>query len=239
MKKIVIIIVLVVLAAIVYLAFFYKTAEAPKIEDNTTNTEVKSLSIIGSSKQISAEGYEVDFKFPVTGEEKIDNEISSLVDQLVSTFEDEAKSFLPNPSGEDRAYTLIANYESKLGDKYDTIVFLMSVDFGGAHPNHFYRTVTFDKNQSVISIEDFLKREFVGVEVLDKISNLTREKISTKLAENVNQEMLNAGTDPDLDNFKNFYVDGEAVVFLFEPYAVAPYAYSTQEAKITFDEIKI
>lgn len=239
MKKIGIIILVGILVAIVYLAFFYKTAEAPKIEDNTLSTETKSLSVVGSSKQISGTGYEVDFKFPVTGEQKIDDEISKIVDQLVSTFEEEAKSFLPNPAGEDRAYTLIANYEAKLGEKYDTVVFLMSVDFGGAHPNHFYKTVTFDKNQSVISIDDFLKREFGGIEVLDKVSTLTREKISAKLAENVNQEMLNAGTEPDLDNFKNFYVDGESVVFLFEPYAVAPYAYSTQEAKITFEEIKI
>ncbi len=239
MKKTGIIIAVVALVAIIYLAFFYKTVEAPHVNNDEIKTETKTLNIVGSSKQISAEGYEVDFKFPVTGEEKIDGEISKIVDQLVSTFEEEAKSFLPNPSGEDRAYTLIANYEAKLGEKYDTVVFLMSVDFGGAHPNHFYRTVTFDKNQSVITIDDFLKSEFGSIEVLDKISTLTREKISVKLAENVNQEMLNAGTEPDLDNFKNFYVDGESVVFLFEPYAVAPYAYSTQEAKITFEEIKI
>jgi hypothetical protein len=239
MKKTLIILAIGALIAIIYFAFFYKTAEAPNIENTEPETEVKDLSITGSSKQISANGYEVDFKFPVTGEERIDSEISNIVNQLTSTFEDEAKSFLPNPSGEDRDYTLIANYEAKLGDKYDTFVFLMSVDFGGAHPNHFYRTVTFDKNQSVISIEDLLKREFGGTGVLDKISGLAQEKIANKLGENVNTDMLEAGTKPSFDSFKNFYIDGESIVFLFEPYAVAPYAYSTQEAKISFSEIKI
>jgi hypothetical protein len=67
----------------------------------------------------------------------------------------------------------------------------MSVDFGGAHPNHFYKTLSFDKDGNLISIEEFLKREFAGKNVVGKISTLTREtNFTVKLAENVNLEMI-------------------------------------------------
>lgn len=238
MKKILIGLIGVLLIGILYFAFFYKTAEAPKVV-NENPVELKFLNVTSSTKQIVKDSYEVDFKFPVTNEEKIDSEINKIVGELISTFEKEAISFSPNPAGEDRKYTLIGNFESKLGEKYDTIVFLVTVDFGGAHPNHFYRTITFDKMQKVVSLEELLNSEFAGISTLNKISELSREIISEKLGENTNNEMLEAGTKPELNSFKNFYIDKDTIIFLFEPYAVAPYAYSVQEARINFSELDI
>jgi hypothetical protein len=197
------------------------------------------LNVVESKKQVVKNGYEIDFKFPVTGNKIIDSEIMKNVDQITNTFSEEAESFLIESIVEERKYSMIGSYESHLGPKYDTFVFLVSVDFGGAHPNHFYRTITFDKNAKVLTLQDVLNKEIGTSEVLDKISELTRRNISEKLGENTNIEMLNAGTKPDFENFKNFYVKDNQLVLLFEPYAVAPYAYSTQEASVGFDELKI
>lgn len=237
MKKIWILVLAIGLVLSMYFLFFYKTAEAPQI--NTEEEKpVENITFSTSSKQIIKDTYEVNFTFPVTGQEKIDSEVSKIVDDLINNFEKEAISFSPHPSGEERKYTLFADFDEYLGSKYDTFVFLFSVDFGGAHPNHFYRTITFDKNKEVVSLEKFLNDEFGGLAVLDKISQLVAEKITNKLGENANQQMIDDGTKPSVENFDNFYVDGENVVFLFEPYAVAPYAYSSQEAKISFSEIR-
>jgi hypothetical protein len=238
MKKSIVILLAIISGLIIYFVFFHKEAQAPFFEE-IDNSDTKQLNVIASSKQIIQEGYSVDFSFPVTSEEKIDGVISQVVENLISSFEKEAKSFLPHPSGFNREYTLIGNFESKLGNKYDTFVFLMSVDFGGAHPNHFYKTITFDKNQNEINLENFLKTEFNNVNLITKISELAREKIAKKIGENVNYLMLNNGTEPEFNNFKNFYIDNQSIVFLFEPYAVAPYAYSTQEAVINFSELMI
>lgn len=239
MKKVIIILIVVIIVVLGYLTFFNKTTEILEVENQPAPSDVKALSITSSSKQVVNDSYEVDFKFPVTGEEKIDTEINRNIDQLVSSFEKDANSFSPNIAGEDRKYTLIGNFESKLGDKYDTFIFSMSIDFGGAHPNHFYRTITFNKNRDIVNLEKLLNEEFQGVSTLEKISELSREIISEKLGENNNEEMLSAGTKPELNSFRNFYIDKDVIVFLFEPYAVAPYAYSNQEARINFSELKI
>jgi len=239
MKKVLIGIVIVVIASVVYFVVFKKTVEAPKVEDEVVDTTSEQLTVASSSRQILKETYEIQFDFPVTGQEKIDLEIKSTVDELIKTFEDEAISFSPHPSGFDRPYTLFGTFTPHLGDKYDTFVFLMSVDFGGAHPNHFYKTITFDKQKSIISIEDLVKREFGGLDAVNKISELVQKIITDKLAENANPEMIADGAGPEIENFKNFYIENEEVVFLFEPYAVAAYAYSSQEARIKFSDLKI
>ncbi|MFA7193435.1 MAG: DUF3298 domain-containing protein [Candidatus Paceibacterota bacterium] len=239
MKNILIGIVIVAFAAVIYFVFLNKTVEAPKIEDEIVDTTPEQLTVASSSKQILKETYEIQFDFPVTNEEQVNAEIKKTVDSLIKTFEEEAISFSPHPSGFDRPYTLFGTFTPHLGNKYDTFVFLMSVDFGGAHPNHFYKTITFDKQNSVISIEDLVKREFGGLDAVNKISELVKKIISDKLAENANPEMIADGAGPEIENFKNFYIENEEVVFLFEPYAVAAYAYSSQEARIKFSEIKI
>lgn len=238
MKKILIGIVVSVIVGVVYFVFLNKTVEAPKIEDDTFGTSLEQLTVASSSKQVLKETYEIQFDFPVTNNEQINTEIKKTVDNLIKTFEEEAISFSPHPSGFDRPYTLFGTFTSHLGSKYDTFVFLMSVDFGGAHPNHFYKTITFDKQNSVISIEDFVKREFGGLDAVNKISELVKKIISDKLAENANPEMIADGAGPEIENFKNFYIENEEVVFLFEPYAVAAYAYSSQEARVKISDIK-
>lgn len=237
MKKITFLILAIIVGIVVYFVFFYKTVEAPKGDNVQDISETKTLTVTDSKKQIIREGYEIDFKFPYTGKEKMDTVVMSIVDELIKSFEEDAQSFLLTPLPDQRNYTLIGDYEAHLGSEYDTFVFLISVDFGGAHPNHFYKTITFDKNENVLSLQDVLKKEIGKTDVLDKISELSRQKITNRLKENTNQQMLEDGTTPDWDNFRNFYIVENELVLLFEPYAVAPYAYSTQEARINFEEI--
>lgn len=241
MKKLPLIILVTLVISISLFLLFYKKVEAPQIVEEPiaeTPIDIKELSFSTSSKQIVKDTYEVDFTFPVTNDLKIDTEITKVVDDLVSSFEKEAESFSPHPSLSDRKYTLINTLEAHLGKKYNTFVFLISVDFGGAHPNHFYKTLTFDKDKNIVSLEDVLKTEFDGTKSLDIISKITKDYLYEKLGEGVNPEMINEGAKAELNNFKNFYLTENQIVFLFEPYSVAPYAYSTQEVVIDFSEIK-
>jgi hypothetical protein len=239
MKKYSLILLVVLIIGAVLFLLFYKKVEAPEIiNEPAVEVKTKDLTFSTSTKEIVKDEYEVDFDFPVTGELRIDTEIIKTVDDLVDSFEKEAQSFSPHPSLSERKYTLANNFESHFGEKYDTFVFLISVDFGGAHPNHFYKTLTFDKQQNIVSLEDFLNEEFNGIESINVISKITKDYFYEKLGESVNSDMINDGASADLKNYKNFYVSSNEIVFLFEPYAVAPYAYSTQEVRIDFSEIK-
>lgn len=223
----------------VYLIWIYLSPEEQKVENNNVikQEEIVQLSFSSSTKSIIKDFYNVKVDFPVTNNEKINFEINKEVEKMVSDFEKDAIDFGPLPSDIERPYTLFVNFESHLGNKYDTFVFLISLDFGGAHPNHFYKTLTFDKDSNILSIEDFLKREFPDKDILNKISELAQNKITENMGENANIEMIKDGAGPDMNNFRNFYIDEQEIVFLFEPYAVAPYAYSSQQARIKLSEI--
>lgn len=240
MKKYLILPILLLLAVAAYFYFSTNVVEAPKVDEyvpEETFTK-QDLSIKDSSKQIIEDGYEVDFKFPVTGVSEIDSEVVKAVDSIIGSFAEEAVSFLPHPAGFERAYTLNGAYKHYTGGEYNSFVFLVSVDFGGAHPNHFYKTLTFDRYNTVVSIEDFLVSEANGLQSISLISKLTQEIILNRLGQDANLDMIEDGAGPYVDNFKNYYVDDSAVVFVFEPYAVAAYAYSSQEARISLFELK-
>jgi hypothetical protein len=237
MKKYLIPILILIIIGLVFFYFASNTVEAPKIDEYTPQEIVsKVLTVSTSSKQVLQDGYEIEFIFPVTGESKIDTEIGKTVDTLISTFEDEAKSFLPHPGGEDRDYTLNGSFKNYSGGEYNSFVFLVSVDFGGAHPNHFYKTLTFDKNNDVVSFGNMLERELGGYTSLKAISDSVKNIVANNLGEDANLEMIADGAGPKIENFRNFYIEGSDLVFVFEPYAVAPYAYSTQEARIKLSD---
>lgn len=222
-----------------YLFLNYSRVEAPKIDEqqiNNTDTN-KYLIVSSSTKEIIKDFYNIKFDFPVTNNENINSEVNKEVDRLVSDFEKNAIDFGPIPSDFFRPYTLFGQFESHPGQEYDSFVFLTSVDFGGAHPNHFYKTLTFDKESNIVYIDDFLKKEFPDKNVLNKISELVQNKITENLGENANFEMIKNGAGPDINNLRNFYIVDQEIIFLFEPYAVAPYAYSSQQAKIKLSEI--
>ncbi len=238
MKKVFVGLLMISIVVIGYFYFSSKVVEAPKTEEKKQE-EIVMLTVASSSKQIVKENYNINFDFPFTNQEKIDSEISKIVDTSISTFEQEISNFNPAPTGIERPYTLSGTYKSYLGNKYDNFVFLISIDFGGAHPNHFYKTLTFDKNQNVVSIQNILDKELSGISTVDKISQLVIMQITKKLGVNANPEMIEAGAGPNIENFRNFYIEGDEIVFIFEPYAVAAYAYSSQEARIKFSDLKM
>lgn len=237
MKKIILFLILLTLIVLGYFTFFYKTAEAPKLENNNEDKVIKTSIVSTSTKEISKDFYNVKFVFPITDNQKINSEINKQVELIVYDFEKDALEFGPLPSDVERPYTLFADFESYLYEEYNNFVFLISVDFGGAHPNHFYKTLTFDKDDNVVLLDQFLNNKFSNIDALSKISELSRNKLKAKLGQDLNLEMLESGTEPKLENFRNFYITDSEIVFLFEPYAVAPYVLSTQEVKIGFSEI--
>jgi hypothetical protein len=110
---------------------------------------------------------------------------------------------------------------------------------GGAHGMEAIVTFNYDvKNQKEITIQDFIKKD---PKFLNKASVASRSFLRVTLAENANispdkidQTMLNAGTEPTIDNFDTFTLPNDhQITFYFTEYQVAAYAYGS--SKITLD----
>jgi len=96
------------------------------------------------------------------------------------------------------------------------------VNSGGAHPNHYSKTVTVNlQTGNEVRLEDLFKPGF-----LKPLSNLVREELrkDERFAENPNDEWLINGTAPDAKNYQNVALKSAGLFVKFDPYEIGAYA---------------
>lgn len=132
--------------------------------------------------------------------------------------------------GGERKLVLAITYKSHLSASTVSYVFILYEDTLGAHPNGYYRTFTFDRaTGTALNLDDIFNDD---VDFLTVLSAQSRASLRATLGENASPDMLEAGTTPHEDNFQNWYLDTGALVIIFPPYQVGPWAIGTQEVRI-------
>ena len=128
-------------------------------------------------------------------------------------------------------------YDQKIGVVFnrDNMVILSSYTFdysGGAHPNHGTTFFCVDvENKKRLSLSDILIIDSAKISsILEKVFRKERkmpasDKLNTLLFENY-----------ILPN-ENFYFNKMGIVFYYNPYEIAPYAYGTTELFIPFTSL--
>lgn len=136
---------------------------------------------------------------------------------------------------EDRKESIAASYEETLGRNAVSYAYTLFVDTLGAHPNTFYRTFTFDlATGAELDIADlFIPRS----DYLKRLSAISQFELAKTLGEFADVEYIAQGTVPDALNFQSFVMDGDALVLLFPPYQVAPYAAGPQSVTIPLSQL--
>lgn len=139
--------------------------------------------------------------------------------------------------GGDRKYALSVDYETKESPTTLSYIYTLYEDTMGAHPNAYLRTYTFNKKTG----EQIHLDEILSGNYLERLSTLSREKLAKTIGEmsggEPNMEYIESGTLPIADSFQNFYLEAGALVLLFPPYQVGPYAIGLQSARIPFSEL--
>lgn len=141
--------------------------------------------------------------------------------------------------GGDRKYTLAMEYKAAEGSGYVSYVYTIYEDTLGAHPNVYYRTLTFDKDGNERSFDDLFKK---GSAYLERVSAAAAAEVKTELARRLDtapgDAFFEEGVAPQSDNFRNFYIEGETLVLLFPPYQVAAYAAGAFQARLPLGDLK-
>jgi hypothetical protein len=131
--------------------------------------------------------------------------------------------------GGERKYALGIEYDMYQSAATVSYVFMIYEDTLGAHPNGYYRTFTFDLATGAgLQLSQLFAP---GVDYLTILSQRSREALYAQLGQSAIPDMLEPGTTPDEDNFQNFYLEGDALVIIFAPYQVGPWAIGTQEVR--------
>lgn len=161
---------------------------------------------------MNLQSFYVKYEYPMTGDIQIDNEIKLNIDNKVNHFYNEVELGLPN----DLEYSLEITYDKKEYQNYITYILYTTVYLGGAHPNTNIETFTYE-NGKRIEIMDIVNQE-----QLHSISHYVKEELLQHPGSV--SDMIEEGTIPDHQNYRNFYYTEKGITFLFEQYQVAPYS---------------
>ncbi len=127
------------------------------------------------------------------------------------------------PTDTDRPYTLDSDYARFEYNGIITYVFTTSVDTGGAHANHMRDTVTFSAEGEVLTFEKIFKNEDSVRKVFS--AYITELRNGTQY----DTELWLEGLKPLKENYNRFIINADGIVFLFDPYDIAPYSEGFQD----------
>lgn len=141
-----------------------------------------------------------------------------------------------------RKYAIGVEYSIKISPQTVSYIYQIYEDTGGAHPNTYYRTFTFDSSTgAALAMEDLFT---AGAPYLDTLSLLSRARLPGMIAErtssdvaSVNIEYIESGTPPEADSFQSFYLEGNTLVLVFPPYQVGPYVLGMIELSLATTEV--
>jgi len=233
-KKRIWLIVLILVIVFIFINVLKQQPEEVIVQDvpeEQIAPEPVSLTFASSTKTIQAKTHGISFDFPVTSSDEVNSKINQFVENTIASFVKDIEDFGPSPVME-RQYTMYSRFDPYVTDDYTTFVFLISVDTGGAHPNHTFTTFTFDKFGKVKDLDTILATKYEGKVTLEDVAALAHDMLWDELGENAKLGWIDDGTEVNSENFKDFYLTDEALVLLFEPYSIGPYAWSSRTVEI-------
>ncbi|MBA7711848.1 hypothetical protein ES703_120815 [subsurface metagenome] len=209
-------------------------------ETNGKQLSISSLPLNIESIQESDSFFRVQAEYPQfeTAGTDFNQEIATLISGKIDSFKKESldnwKARLdtmpadkPVPENPEEPFEFIASWQAaQLNNEYLSLLIKIYYFTGGAHGNEEIHTFNYDiVKKKKIGIEDF----FVSPQAaLKKISRISAQDITSqlqsrqwKIDDNL-KEMLNQGTAPVFDNFKNFNFDSHNLILYFQKYQVAP-----------------
>jgi hypothetical protein len=129
----------------------------------------------------------------------------------------------------------IAYEEYRFSDEIVTLVFTVGDYTGGAHPNSYYKTFTYHLAQGrELTLFDLFVE---GADPLAVISPIVQQDLQTRIGEMTDPEWIALGTAENPDNFANFAITPDTLIFFFSPYQVAAYAAGPQQSSIPLSQL--
>ena len=114
-------------------------------------------------------------------------------------------------------------------------IFTIYTDTLGTQRTTSYKTFTFDTETGTpLSLTDVFSP---GTHYLEKLSVLSRAKLSVAIGKKSDTNSIERGTTPEGKNFENFYLDGTSLDLLNPPYQVPPNSAGPQALNVPLSEL--
>ncbi|MCU0497446.1 MAG: DUF3298 and DUF4163 domain-containing protein [Anaerolineae bacterium] len=150
----------------------------------------------------------------------------TILTEVINGMRSEYGEFFTDDSlyGMSAHWSLIGGYEELWrSESIVNLVYTFSTYTGGAHPNSFYRTFTFDlENEREVMLSDLFNTDLETV--LVTLVPLIQADLRTQMGEWAEGAWIEDGTGFDPLSYGNWAIDDTALYFFFPPYQVAAYA---------------
>lgn len=191
------------------------------------------------------EGFVVEVMYPEIGrvENVVDmnEQIESEAQTLVQAFKDNILEW-DNTGAPEEAYSSIyLNFIPKMltEDKISIYYNLSEYFAGAAHPMNGVAGFNYDlKENREVELDDFFE---VGQdEYLEPLANLIIEKLEAQFGKmDIDPEtMFDSGLEPKIENFSNFNLVEDGLVFNFSQGVIGPNALGSFAVPVRYDELK-
>lgn len=178
--------------------------------------------------------------------ESASNSVEKASEYFIAQRKKEYKELLPeyiNSKGNDMPMVwfnnyYIANSEVEEGYKGYINYAIMWEEFtGGAHPSSFYTVLNFNpETGEEIVLSDILKDNYEEPLTAILINNLAKQ-LQVEDIEGIKEKGY-LYQDNNMFISNNFILDNENIVFIYNKYEIAPYAFGDIMITVTYDELK-
>lgn len=178
--------------------------------------------------------YDMELRFPVTGNPKIDSEIK---ESILECYEDYAASF-KDLCGNGLLLGISVDYEVYApSDGVVSFLFHSAVDGGGAHPMYEAAGVSFTLPEGERLEYDDIFEDMDGFYRF--LSEYAFERLSPSLGEYWEQApLLKEGLAPDCEAcFESFVLTPDGLIVYFDLYQIAPYSAGAPELEVPLSEL--
>jgi len=190
----------------------------------------------------SRKNYSIEISYPLMADSKYPAGLEKFNSLIHNYFQSQVKEFRDDyMEGEsagvtDVPWSIYYSYEIEYKSaSLVSILFMGSNYCGGAHPSPVFYCVNFDLEKGrIVAVKDIFRK---GSGYYEKLSALCIRELKKRNISS-SSELINEGASSRAENFECFYLKSDALVILFPPYQVAPYAAGPQEVIIPFRSIR-
>jgi hypothetical protein len=203
-----------------------------------TQTQMTPLSLQGSSQQVgvststitaSTTDYTVDASYPQFGIPAIDSQIKATVVSAEQDLISQAEQDQPVENGYS-PYNFTSLFDSAyIGPDYVSVRLVLSDYTDGAHENPLIVGETFDRaTGQPVTLDQALA---LTGKTLDQVAQEAKQQLAQN-PDTAPTGMWASGSDPTTDNYQEFLINQSDVIFIFNPYQVAPFSSGAPEVSI-------
>lgn len=218
--------------------------ETPQTTPKQSTIKVNNVAV-KEEKSLQKLKYTIDLTYPqfaglknVTFQKLVNDSLRDWVATATAEFKQDAQKTAVGDTTRNIQYSLMTKGNViQVNNSVVSVRFEVEDFRGGAHPNKYNKTFNYSGvTGKQLALGDLFKP---GSNYLTTLSKIAKADLLNQMKDNPNVgTMVNTGTTPKEENYKNFVLNSKALIVIFDPATVAPNVEGSKEVAVPFKDLQ-